>query len=262
VVLGIHPLDLGDLLEPLKNTSEVNRRDSEGRTALHWAAARGDQTALLQLLTAGADINALDTNGRTPLIAAARLSRVNCLKELLWRKASIRIKDKYGCEAIHHAAQYADHLEVLQLLTSAGASIETKTVRGERPISTAVQLNKVNAARFLLDVGAYIDCSDEDGDTPLFETIIKGSHECLELLLQRGADHRLKNNDGWGVLHIAAKYADEETLRILRDADFNDLEPSLKDKYGKTPETIFETRTVKTLQTREMFFELCAGLQD
>ena len=42
-----------------------------GHTALHWAAARGDQQIMEWLLSLGADIDARNTSEATPLHTAA-----------------------------------------------------------------------------------------------------------------------------------------------------------------------------------------------
>ena len=42
-----------------------NVQDSYGRTALHWAAAKGHQAVIDRLLAGGADSELLDFNGRT-----------------------------------------------------------------------------------------------------------------------------------------------------------------------------------------------------
>ena len=57
-------------LDGLLQTSDVNARDSAGRTALLVAVLRGRSEAVLTLLAHGADPNAADAAGVTPLAAA------------------------------------------------------------------------------------------------------------------------------------------------------------------------------------------------
>uniref|UniRef100_A0A061RY16 Achain crystal structure of engineered northeast structural genomics consortium target n=1 Tax=Tetraselmis sp. GSL018 TaxID=582737 RepID=A0A061RY16_9CHLO len=52
-------------------TGQVDARDSEGCTALHFAADRGNREMVQLLLRHGADPNAADVDGATPLHYAA-----------------------------------------------------------------------------------------------------------------------------------------------------------------------------------------------
>lgn len=46
--------------------AEVNQKDSQGCTALHWAADKGHLDIIKALIQHGADIQAKDTDGMTP----------------------------------------------------------------------------------------------------------------------------------------------------------------------------------------------------
>ena len=45
--------------------ADVNARDHEGNTALHHAAARGDNDMILYLVSKGADVRAVNRAGQT-----------------------------------------------------------------------------------------------------------------------------------------------------------------------------------------------------
>jgi ankyrin repeat protein len=73
------------LQQLVKNHTTINCRDREGRTALHYAVESKRVEAISVLVSNGADIRALDSKGRTPLHRAAAKNNVpaiNCLLDL------------------------------------------------------------------------------------------------------------------------------------------------------------------------------------
>lgn len=51
---------------------DLNRRDAEGNTALHYACREGYRDLAVLLLEKGADASSVNNRGETPLHAAAR----------------------------------------------------------------------------------------------------------------------------------------------------------------------------------------------
>lgn len=70
------------LVEEIK--ADVNARDLGGYTPLHHAAARGDNTMILYLVSKGADVKAVARNGRTTLdMANGPVSRITPIPETM-----------------------------------------------------------------------------------------------------------------------------------------------------------------------------------
>lgn len=66
-----------------KKLVDVNRKDSFGRTALHYACSLGRVDFGELLLKYGADINALNNAGETPLFKACAVGEVEMVEWLL-----------------------------------------------------------------------------------------------------------------------------------------------------------------------------------
>ena len=76
---------------------DVNARDNNGYTALHGAAARGDNEMILYLVARGADVKAVSRNGRTVVdMANGPVQRLRPFPE------TIALLEKLGAKNQHH----------------------------------------------------------------------------------------------------------------------------------------------------------------
>ena len=122
--------DISRVEELLEKGEDVNARDSDDSTALHWAVygsgyyyeddietdagAKSVETASI-LLEAGADINAQDVYGSTPIVSAVNFENVELVKLLLEYGADPSIQDENGMSALDYAEDYQNE-ELLKLL--------------------------------------------------------------------------------------------------------------------------------------------------
>jgi len=101
---------------------DITARDSEGMTALIWAARRGRKRAIEALLfiKPNLEIDIRDNNGQTPLIWAARRGYRNVVQLLLNNGADPNSKDIYGWSAMVWALR-CGYFNIVRLLKKAGA---------------------------------------------------------------------------------------------------------------------------------------------
>lgn len=63
--------------------TNIDYRDSLGRSAMHYAAANGNIQAMRMLLARNANVNVLNTAGETPLMKACQFIELDAIAFLL-----------------------------------------------------------------------------------------------------------------------------------------------------------------------------------
>ena len=129
--------------------------EEEGEVTLHSAASAGDHDALTKLLgEPGTDVNAKDEEGRTALHFACGYGEIACAEALLNAKADADATDKNANTALHYAAGYGRR-DVVQLLVDHGASVVLKNADGKSPIDVA-RLNNQNEVLQALEKDVFL----------------------------------------------------------------------------------------------------------
>jgi ankyrin repeat protein len=78
--------------------ADVNARDHEGFTALHYAAARGDNALILYLVEKGADVTAVARSGQTTVdMANGPVQRISPYLETVALLEKLGAKNNNRC---------------------------------------------------------------------------------------------------------------------------------------------------------------------
>jgi Ankyrin repeats (3 copies)/Ankyrin repeats (many copies) len=113
--------------ELIQANADVNAKDKEGKTALHWVARVGNTEILQCLLDNGANINLLEINGWTALRYAVAKGRLEIVACLITNGADINAKTHQGGYTSLHDACAFGRLEIVKYLINNGADIHAKT---------------------------------------------------------------------------------------------------------------------------------------
>jgi len=82
----------------------------------------------------------------------------------------------------------------------------------------AVEQGNLNAVETILERDKIIDVNQKDdelGRTPLLYAVINGNSDLIRLLLQHGADPRIKNDKGYDAIDAANHTGNEEIMKLL-----------------------------------------------
>lgn len=194
----------------LKQRVDVNARQGDGATALHWAVHHLDDSVVDLLLRAGAKPDLADDTGATPLYLA-------CLN----RSAG-----------------------TIERLLQARANPNATLVTGETVLMTCARTGEAAGVRALLARGANVNAIEPGHDqTALMWAAAQSHPEAVEALLEGGADVRARSRSytqtvtsevtqragreelnytvprgGSTPLLFAARSGDAETVRLIVDA--------------------------------------------
>ncbi|CAG8700691.1 20719_t:CDS:2 [Cetraspora pellucida] len=84
--------------------ANVNAKDDQGLSLLHWACDRGHLNVVKLLVEKGADMNVLTTGNETPLHYACISEHLDCARYLYKNGANILLKDEDGLTAFEHCS--------------------------------------------------------------------------------------------------------------------------------------------------------------
>ncbi|KAL5258380.1 hypothetical protein ACHWQZ_G009025 [Mnemiopsis leidyi] len=182
---------------------DVNIQDSEGQTALHLAAGRGDLQVIKYLWEKGADVNIQDSRGEAALHRAADRGHLQVIKYLWEKGADVNIQDSEGMTALHRAVN-SGHLQVFKYLLEKGADVNIQNSEGKTALHRAVFRRDLQVIDFLLEKEADVNIQDSEGKTALHMAARDGSLHVFKYLLEKGADVNIQDGRGWTVLHLAA----------------------------------------------------------
>lgn len=191
--------------------------DSEGKSALHVAAARGQTDCLSFILAHGADLSVTDAAGFSPLHLAAKNNHTECCRKLIQSKCPIDAVDGSGKTALHHAAA-SGNIQIVQLLCELKSPINLKDTDGLTSLLLAAKHSHAEVCSTLLDFGAEINISDNSGRTALMLATESSAVSVVEVLVQRGADQSAVDTEGHDVLHYAKVSGSSEAKTALSAA--------------------------------------------
>ncbi|RCV41488.1 hypothetical protein SETIT_9G140000v2 [Setaria italica] len=208
------------LVEVLKFDINSVSSPELGMTPLISAVSEGQVAAVRYLLDKGADPNKQDHEGYAPLHDAAKGGFDEIGRLLLTGGAIVDISSSEGTPL--HAAAAFGKIGIMQILLEHHADVNKVSARGCTPLAETLlatperldESTRLKCLKLLVKAGA--DLNSRHPQTPLVIGTLKGLTECVECLLEAGADANIPAHDvGSKPIEIAAESGRRKLVEIL-----------------------------------------------
>ena len=210
----------------IRQKVDVNTRQPDGATALHWAADAENAEVASLLLAAGAQVDVANDYGVTPLLIAVTGRTSEVVEVLLAAGARANEALPTGETALMSAARSGSRGAVKALLAKGADPNAREHVKGQSALMWAIVEGHVEVARTLIAGGADVRATSINGFTPLLFAIREGRRDLAHELLARGASVNETAADGVSALHVAVirGHLDLAKDLLARGADPNKVQ--------------------------------------
>lgn len=277
VVMGINCLGIQEYigLHAGSIADDLNVGDSDGRTPLFYASARGDAIAVQALLEAGASANvSFPPAWERPLFIACNHGHLEVVRRLIDAGADVNALNKFSSTPLHatcgrgrdlkyykHAEDASDWIKIATELLVHGADVNAATRMGGTGLDFACYFDQAPLVAFLLESGADPNHRDWEGTNALGNAIVGNACGAVVELLRNGVDYRNIDVNGLGILHYVGMSANTEMLELLAKSSLVGLDIALQTSTGRTPLQIFEARVdAEDVFLKEAFIALLASV--
>ena len=201
------------------HTHDINWRDKDGFSALHYASLGGDGDLVLRLLDLKADANARNDDGNTCVHLATLAGKLNAVR-VLAEHGHAHLDDVQNNALFTpiHMAAYAGHTALCKYLAEEQeVDVLCQTGEGLTPLHLAVIQNNDETVEYLANrFPQAIKMRANGGETPLHIAVLTNKDvHLLRVLLKAGAKVAERMYDGENVYQVAVSAKREPAVQRL-----------------------------------------------
>lgn len=201
--------------EMLNGGYNVHAQDSDGNTALHWAAWFKLDSMAIKLLERGARPDLGNSSGESAVHWAAKSSNVHALGVMTkYDRGVLSLRDCDGFTPFIISAQN-DNAPVMEWMYLKGVSIEEQDDWGRTGLQWACYKGHRRTVQWLLSRSASVAHRDHEGMTAIHWAALKGHEQVAEMLLDVGAVQLLHVPDAAGDTPIALAMRKKNRYLVL-----------------------------------------------
>ena len=208
--------------------AQVNGQTSEGNTPAYYSVANENFNVFQKLLELGGDPSISNYDGSVPLafIATKNMKELATFAEFVAKNPTVKAKmnmdipiGDQGLTALHIACQHGNP-EAVKALLDAGADCNKVNEYGSSALMTVARAESISSEdrllclKHLCAAGADVKLAGLEGKQAIHFVTFLGEPECVELLLQHGADPSAVTNHKTP-LHLVALENTPEIAEIL-----------------------------------------------
>ena len=182
----------GDLQSFQSSTTKfktVNFQDERGWTPL-MAAAENNQLSIIDfLIKERSYLDIQNESGDTALMRAVYMNHNKAADKLILAGASLKIRDKNGFTPFLKACEKG-RLEMAMLLAKEKTDFKDRTLSPlkKTTLHLAVKKGNLELIKWLIENGSEINAKDEEGKSPLMDSITEKQIPSTKLLIEKGAN--------------------------------------------------------------------------
>uniref|UniRef100_H3GHE5 Uncharacterized protein n=1 Tax=Phytophthora ramorum TaxID=164328 RepID=H3GHE5_PHYRM len=193
--------DVAKLQKLLESGVNLDTKDEDDRTPLHWACATGRlDVAEFLLEHTQAAVNVQDDAGWTPLMSAASAGHGNIVGLLLSKGADANVPNENGQIPLHY---HRGRQEIAELLLDYTRDVNQADNIGSTPLMRAMggkpSPGSCDVLMYIVATSSFADIAvntrDVGGNTPLHLAISEGYEDIARFLVENGANPNAKNKD-------------------------------------------------------------------
>jgi len=204
-----HAIKAGDTqtaLNYIQKGEALNVQDTFGHTGILLAVDYQNPEVLKALIEKGASVDTANKQGWTPLMKAVDIHQTDMVKQLLAADANPNTPTPQGWTALHLTSkplrnQQKRYVEIAQLLIDHGAFVNQTRQDGVTPLYLTVVNNRIDVFNTLLAAKANPNIGRADGRTPLMQATYDYRIDMVKALLKAGANPNETDRKGLSALH-------------------------------------------------------------
>ena len=194
---------------------DLTRKDSNGRTLMHYFAFNGDIENANKLLSYSFPIDMLDNSLNSSLHVSSEYGQRNFVTFLLANNSLINRQNINGKTSLHLAVE-RNQREVVDTLLYYGANPNIIDLEGASPLHYSSANGFLEISDSLIKHGAFVNIKDYAKETPIFWAIRESKIEQVQTLIKNGANLSIKNEDGETPFTLAQEFDEDDIALILQ----------------------------------------------
>ena len=196
----------------------INRQKDDHTTRFLFAASRDDVATIRLMCDQGFDPDSADYDSRTALMVASMKGNVDAIEKLLEYGADPHLMDHHGTCALLEAIDNG-HDVVIDILLNERTHPDMRWLDDSRAsglLNQAVYDGDIPKLRRLIKVDVDVDAGDYDMRRPVHIAASEGNMAAFRVLVEAGADLRVKDRWGNSIVEDAKRAGNAKLLDYVK----------------------------------------------